>query len=161
MIKNFIVLLMVITASGCTSVARVSNFENNSSQIDFSELAKTHDSSSDAIWNWKGKNEYFIYVQNMDRSELSSLLKKSVESSGYTIVKSSEDGSAIIGEKGIRLNEWGSVVGVYSSLKEDEFQVYIKVEITQDITGGWMENRAKRLGMHICSQINFCRMPNK
>lgn len=161
MIKNLIVLLMVITASGCTSVARVSNFESSSSKIDFAGLAKTHDSSSGAIWSWKCKNEYFIYVQNMAMSQLSSLLKKSVGSSGYSIVKSSEDGSAIIAEKGITLNEWGSVVGVYSSLKEGEFQIYIKVEITQDITGGWVENRAKRLGMHICSQTNLCRMPSK
>ena len=159
MIRKIITILMIIAVSGCTSIASVSNFETSASQIDFNKLEQSYDRSPDGAWSWEGKNEYIIFVKNTDSSELYSLLITFLKSSGYKIVNSSNDGTAIIGKKGIRFNDWGSVIGAYLSPSNDEYQVYVKVEVTQDITGGWTENRAKHFGIYFCDQTNLCRTP--
>lgn len=44
----------------------------------------------------------------------------------------------------------------YSSLlqnAQNKIQVYLKTKITQDITGGWRENRAMKVGQRIEQDI--------
>ena len=156
MIKFVSLALLLAVLSGCTSIAKVSNFETNASQINFTQLANLHNSTAKAGWTWQGKNEYFINVKAIEKAELSEKLINALDEHGYSLVKKSEDGSAIIGDKGIRLNEWWSVIGVYFSATNDGHQVYIKVELTQDITGGWTENRAKSFAKYFCSQSKLC-----
>lgn len=53
-------------------------------------------------------------------------------------------------------NEWNSITGVYYKvdLNKQKLQVYINTKITQDITGGWSENRAKKVGLIIETMID-------
>lgn len=43
-------------------------------------------------------------------------------------------------------NEWSSITAVYYKIQADKIQVYLNTKITQDITGGWRENRASKIG---------------
>ncbi len=155
--RKFFVLIIMLLISGCTSVAKVENFESDISKINFDQIEESHDSSSGDIWTWKGKNEYFFYVSNIEATELSQQLILTLEKNGYSVVKKSNDGSAIIGKRGLRANEWNSVAGIYFTPKSGEYRVYIKVEITQDITGGWNENRARKIGMDFCKNSGECK----
>lgn len=52
----------------------------------------------------------------------------------------------IIGKRGLRANEWNSITAVYYKSDRNRLQLYVNTKITQDITGGWHENRAKKVG---------------
>ncbi len=149
-------LLLVLMISGCTSIAKIDSFEKKAIAVDFDSIENSHDSSSGFIWTWKGKNEYFFYVKKMDDINLSNQLKEAAMHYGYNVEYVSDKGAVILGKRGIRLNEWNSVLGIYSSKKDEYIRVYIKVEITQDITGGWMGNRAKSIGEYFCNQNDVC-----
>lgn len=49
------------------------------------------------------------------------------------------------GERGLRLNEWASVVGVYSRRTGDALDVKVVVRITQDFTGTLPEKFAENV----------------
>ncbi len=49
----------------------------------------------------------------------------------------------------MRANEWNSITGVYYHIENAKIQVYLTTKITQDVTGGWRENRAKKIGVLI------------
>lgn len=162
-----ILSLVIFILPGCTSIARVSNFETQASDIDFQYLAGSHDSSAGAIWTWKGKNEFFLYLRPTDIVTLREQLMLSLDEFGYSLTSnltpadalSSEDGLALVADRGIRMNEWGSVAGVYAAVSNTGYYVYIKVEITQDITGGWASNRAKAIGEYFCRISQLCITP--
>ena len=150
-------IILVVFISGC-SIASLNKMEHSAEEIDFDKIEKEHDSSGGIIWTWKGKNEYFIYVKNYNTVELMEDLKNSVIENGYSIVANSNESNVVLGERGLRLNEWGSVIGVYIKEGIDFHRVYIKVEITQDITGGWMSNRAKKIGGDFCRKRQSCNI---
>ena len=96
------------------------------------------------------RERYYI-EQNKSVYEklLITLIEKALTKTGYTIKTSSIENKCVIGKRGLEMNEWGSVTGVYYIATTDKVQIYIKTKITQDITGGFKNNIAKKVGILI------------
>ena len=52
-------------------------------------------------------------------------------------------------------NEWSSITAVFYKIQKSKIQVYLKTKISQDITGGWRENRAMKVGQLIEKNLNI------
>ena len=143
-------LLLIVTicfciCSGCASVARISDFQKTSEALDFNKLAQANYESQSGLWNLQTEYEYFVEVLNTEEDELFKAINEALINSGYEITFSNKKDRTIIGERGLRLNEWYSITGIYYRNHTGLFQVFFKNAITQDITGGWRENRARKL----------------
>jgi len=156
-IKVILVLFFLPFLAGCVATtANVTNFPKSNSIIDFDEISKRDLNPDDPIWNLKGRSEYMIKVKADDEKILFELLIKANIKQGYSINYSNLEDKVIIRKRGMRMNEWNSVSGVYFRNQENIYQVYIRVDITQDITGGWKENRAKKIADAICNLSQRC-----
>jgi hypothetical protein len=150
-------LICLFAVTGCMGVARMSDFPRNAATFNFDELSKKNYDSKDAIWNERTEYEYFVNVEKTDENELFKLITFALMNSGYTISYSDIQHKVAIGERGLRLNEWQSITGIYYRATPDLFQVYFKNAITQDITGGLRENRAKEVAKLFCAIIMKCK----
>ena len=145
--------------TGCVSVARVSDFARTTEGLNFQQLSQRDYDQKDALWNEKTGYEYFIEVEKIQESDLVNGATRALKELGYNIQYSEGEHRVIIGERGLRANEWRSVAGVYYRPKEAGFQIYIRNKITQDITGGWRDNRAKKIAQAICEELKSCIDP--
>jgi hypothetical protein len=153
----FIVITCICCLTGCAGVARMSDFPRTAETLDFDKLAQANYESRDAIWNEQTEYEYFVEVDRTDEDELYKSITDALVGSGYAIVYSDRQRKTIIGERGLRLNEWKSITGAYYRGQEPTFQVFFKNAITQDITGGWRENRARKVATLFCANLNKCK----
>lgn len=85
----------------------------------------------------------------ISEDELIEIIIQGLFTKGYRIEIKDKKNKKIIGKRGMRANEWNSITGVYYNFTTTKIQVYLNTKITQDITGGWRENRAKKIGMLI------------
>jgi hypothetical protein len=154
-------ILLMITClcllSGCAGVARTSDFSRTAETLDFDKLAQADYESKDAFWNQQTEYEYFVEVEKIEEDELYKAMTNALIKSGYEISYSNKQKKVLIGERGLRLNEWSSITGLYYRPHDDIFQVFIKNAITQDITGGWRENRAKKVAIVLCESLSKCK----
>jgi hypothetical protein len=139
----------------------MSDFPQTAETLDFDTLAKATYESRDAIWNQQTEYEYFLELVKVEEDELCNSIIDSLVQSGYELSYSDKKKGAIIGERGLRLNEWNSITGVYYKRGEGFYQVFIKNAVTQDITGGWRENRAKKVAIVLCTVLPKCRTTPK
>jgi hypothetical protein len=79
-----------------------------------------------------------------------------LEAAGFKIKRNDPSEKVIIAKRGLKLNEWNSVAGIYYKLNTNSTDIYIKAEITQDITGGWTDHRAKTIGDLVCDYFKDC-----
>lgn len=155
MIRMIIAAVVFIYMQGCSSFASMSDFEKSSAEINFKEKSNINFSKS-GIWTWDGTDEYFFRIGSDSEKELYKEIEHIIGHSGYKVVKSDEQNKVILARKLITLNEWYSISGTYIKKDTDSYQVYIKVKVTQDITGGATENRAEQLGRRICQITRKC-----
>jgi hypothetical protein len=153
----FVILICLGILTGCSGVARMSDFPRTSEILDFDKLAQANYDSKNAIWNEQTKYEYFVEVERADEDELFTSIIYALTGSGYSISYANKQDRVVIGERGLRLNEWKSITGVYFKGREELFQVFFKNAITQDITGGWRENRAKEVATVFCTSLTKCK----
>ena len=153
----FLMVTCLCIFTGCAGVARISDFPRTSETLDFDKLAKANYESKDAIWNQQTEYEYFIEVEKTEEDELYKAITDALVNSGYKVSYSNKQNRVVIGKRGLRLNEWKSIIGVYYRGREGFFQIFIKNAITQDITGGWRENRAKKVAVLLCSRLPKCK----
>jgi len=152
-----LIVVCICLLSSCAGVAKISDFPKTAEPFDFDKLAQVAYDPQDGIWNKRAEYEYFIEVTKVEEDELYNSIIGSLLKSGYEISYSDKQNKAIIGERGLRLNEWNSITGVYYKQRDGEYQVFIKNAITQDITGGWRENRAKEVAIALCTKLSKCK----
>jgi len=164
--KKYIYLaVLTVLLNSCLSIASFDDFPRDSDKIDFKKYSKEFEEKSEPFWTTSTSNEYYFEIDlELDDQKLELLIKQVMRNDGYRIKISDLQKKFIIGKRGMRMNEWNSIIGVYyhqkenvpgkkmsnsSMIKKRKIQIYVRCEITQDITGGWSENRAKDLALDL------------
>ncbi|MFZ4454708.1 MAG: hypothetical protein ACOYOT_00655 [Bacteroidales bacterium] len=141
------IILTFILLTGCISTAKLSDFSNTSSKIDFDKLSREFKLTKTPFWTSKTSNEYYFEKDVwVVEPKLIETIKGSLEHYNYSILVSNIANQCLIGKRGMRSNEWSSITAVYYKILPNKVQVYIITKITQDFTGGWRENRAMEVG---------------
>lgn len=153
----FVMLICLLAITGCAGVARMSDFPKTADTFNFNELSKKNYDSKDTFWNEHTEYEYLADVEKTDENELFKSIIAALTSSGYTVSYSDIQHQVVIGERGLRPNEWKSITAVYYKGTSELFQVFFKNAITQDVTGGWRENRAKEVAKSLCIILMKCK----
>lgn len=153
MIKKIVPLLLfsTILVQSC-SVAKISSLPQSSNEIDFAKYSVELNKSKQAFWTSKTSNEYYIEKNTVySEADILRIITYAVEINNYTIAKYSKIEKVVFAKRGMRANEWKSIAGIFYQIDENErkTKIYIQVKITQDITGGWRENRAQKIGVLI------------
>ena len=151
--KTISSIFCILILNGCLSIAKLENFPKSNNSIDFNNYATINNSEKEPFWTSKTSNEYYLTTKLRDENKLEEIIKISLLTNGYRLIHVDTLQNSIIGKRGLRANEWNCIAGVYYQLV-DSAEIYIKCEITQDITGGWSENRAKKIGLVI---DNMCK----
>lgn len=156
MFRNAI-LVLVALLTGCASVARESDFETDSAQIDFSAMKnEAKKLQSNGFWTNQGTNYYFFEVGTSNAKLIINNLKSLISSKGYEVSRFDEERYVVIGKKIDWVWDWYSIIGAYVQRSGDHASIYIKVRITQDVTGGVNINRAKALAESYCEKYSDC-----
>jgi len=151
---SFIVLILL---TSCLSVSKMSDFPKTATAIPFERYAIEYHEKKEPFWTSKTSNEYYFEKETaMPETVLANVIQYALKEKKYTIKEVDTVKDYIIGSRGLHANEWSSITAVYYKLNNDQtkIQVYIKTKITQDITGGWSENRAKKVGEIIEREIH-------
>ncbi|MEO5890783.1 MAG: hypothetical protein ABIQ31_11045 [Ferruginibacter sp.] len=144
--------VLLVILSSCKSVARISDFSATAADIDFNKYSAEYKGDNVPSWMAETSSEYYFEIGKLlDEKDLSDIIHYALKQKRYAISKSDAANDCIIGKRGMVANEWSSITGVYYKLNggENRMQVYVKTKITQDFTGGWKENRAKKVGQLI------------
>jgi len=153
--KSFLLLFIsTILIQSCVSVAKLSDFPRTTDGLDFDKISTLKKLESDKSWNVKTGYEYYINSVVTNDSLIINAIRESLYESGYAIKNYNANFSVVIGERGLRANEWKSIAGIYYQINNEMSQIYIKCKITQDFTGGWSENRAEKIGKILCKKLN-------
>lgn len=154
--KKIILILVTSTFfAGCLSIAKLSNFSQTSSTIDFYKLAKEYKLAETPFRTTKTTNEYFFEKEIIiEESKLFEIAKNALDACKYSISVSNIENKCIIGKRGLMANEWKSITAIYYKIESNKIQVYVLTKITQDITGGFGENRAMQVGKLIEQKLN-------
>lgn len=156
--RNLILIILVSPLLiSCAGVARMSEFPKSNEMLNFEEISMQNYDYDGKAWNQKTQYEYYIEVQSTDENVLFEAISKALTLNGYIVKYSDKSKKTIIGKRGLRMNEWSSITGIYYKAEGDKFQVFFKNAITQDITGGWKENRAKEVAETLCSDLMQCK----
>ena len=143
-------LLITVILTGCISTAKLSDFSQTSATIDFDKFSKEFKLTKTPFWTSKTSNEYYFEKEiSIDEIKLIEIIKNSLKSYSYSISVSNIENQCIIGKRGMMANEWSSITAVYYKIQQSKIQVYLNTKISQDITGGWRENRAMKVGQLI------------
>ncbi|MDI9862701.1 hypothetical protein QM480_00090 [Flectobacillus sp. DC10W] len=149
--KNFLTTILAsILLTGCINVAKISDFSLTSSSINFDNLSKEFKQTKTPFWTLKTSNEYYFEKEtNTDETQLIEAIRNGLHSYYYAVAVISTENKCVIGKRGMMANEWSSITAVYYKISQNKTQVYLNTKITQDITGGWRENRAMKVGQWI------------
>ncbi len=169
-LKTTCLLFASLLQAGCLAVAHVGDFPDSAAAIDFNKYAAENRATRLALsrgeipaqnsWTTATSNEYYLNKHfNGSETELVNFIKYALEAHGYSIIKSDVPNKYLIAKRGMRQNEWGSLTGVYYKLEDNNnsVQVYIQTKITQDVTGGFPQNRAMGVGLVLQSMIDSHR----
>jgi hypothetical protein len=148
--------LAIILIQSCSSTARLSDFPKTAKEYNFDKIANSKKTQEDKSWNKKAGYEYYLQTNSKDDSLIIQAIIGALRSEGFLISFIHDKDGAIVGERGLQANEWKSVAGVYYQKNDEGFEVYVRCKITQDITGGWREDRAKKIGEKICVLLKNC-----
>lgn len=133
--------------TGCVSMAKISDFSQTSTSIDFDKLSKEFKIAKTPFWTLNSSNEYYFEKEtNIEEGKLIETIKNGLRSYNYSIPVSNLENKCIIGKRGMVANEWNSITAIYYRIQPNKIQVYLNTKISQDITGGWKENRAMKVG---------------
>ena len=156
--KILALMIMMTMFYGCLSVAKISDFSRTSATIDFEKYSNEYKERSVPFWTSETSNEYYIERDNlMSVNELSTIIQAALKEKGNMIISVDTVNKVVLGKRGMYANEWNSITGVYFKIdvEKKKTQIYINTRITQDITGGWRENRAKKVGLIIENAIDL------
>lgn len=154
--RIFLCLISLLIISGCSSVAKLSSLPQTTSSIDFYELSDRDLSPDHGVWHHRGSSEYLIRIQGYSNSEIVGFIIKALKEHNFRVQSTNKSEISVLGKRGLTWMEWGSVAGVYAKPVGSEYQVYVRVDVTQDITGDVVRNRAKDLSDTICGLAKGC-----
>lgn len=150
--RVLLITILSIFFVSCISTARVSDFPQKANAIDFGKYSKEFTAGRTGLWTSNTSNEYY-FEKEIDITEDLLLLniEKALNANAYSVNYKSKDDKCLIAKRGMKANEWNSVTGVYYRLENSDklVKIYIRTKITQDITGGWRENRAMKVASEI------------
>jgi len=149
LVKLIIMLVFLTTITSCLSVAKLSDFPKTSTAIDFDKYSREYHELKSPYWTSENASEYYFERDTIiTNKELTDYIKQTLVALGYSITSNDYEDDFIRGSRNMTTREWGSITTVYYKLDYDKnkLQVYILTEITQDISGGRAENRAKTVG---------------
>ena len=92
----------------------------------------------------------------LDGAALAEHAADTLREAGYEVVRQESEAGVVLAERGLRMNEWGSVTGVYFRPQAQHWWILVDVRITQDVTGSWREDRARKLATTLCGRIGGC-----
>ena len=153
----FLTLIGIAILFQSCSVAKFSNMPKGASEINFSKYSSHAKNEKEPLLTGSTTNEYFIEINKVCYElEILDAIGQAYNANHYGFSKFNKADKAIFAERGARLNEWKSLAGIYYQINEqlNNTRFYILVNITQDITGGWKENRAKKLGLSLEKILN-------
>ena len=148
--KITVSLIAAVLLGACTSVANLKDLPPSSAEIDFDDVSIRSNDDDDTSWNTKGSADYLALVESESTEQLIALIGEALQDNGYTLLKTDRSNGVVFAERGMRVNEYESVAGVYFETASGAFAVYARVDITQGITGGWKENRARQILDRLC-----------
>jgi hypothetical protein len=152
LITELIIFITLAVLQGCVSVARLSDFPKSAEEIDFNKIASSKIEGKGP----KNDSEYYIKTSDCTDSLIMYAITKVLNDEKFTFKIIEKANRVVLSERGMRANEWYSVVGVYYNKDSTGFQIYVRYKITQDITGGWSNDRSKKIADKICSLLNKC-----
>ena len=130
---------------------------NRTLLIDFMKYSQEFDEEELPLRTSKTQYDYYLEYENILPENM--LIHKTLialGNKGYEIVKADSISNSVLGKRGLRANEWKTVIGVYYDINREKqiTQIYIFSKITQDFTGGWKDNRAKKVGIELDEILN-------
>lgn len=155
--KTLIFIFILTTLQACLSVAKFTDFPSQLNEIDFLQKSIEYREKDEAFWTGNTSNEYFIDTKStILEAELVEIIRFALTQNNYSIFSVDLTLNKILANRGMVANEWNSKTAVYYNINETKgiIQIYINTKITQDVTGGWSENRAKKVGDIIVRKIN-------
>lgn len=144
-------LFGLIFLAGCTTTKN-NYFPTASSQINFDSIYTVNNNKS-ALWTNETTSEFYVEVPKTSDSLFFNAIGRSFIQNGYKKVTLDIKNRVFTGQRGIRPNEWATLTRVYYQINEMNIQVYVRSEISQDGTGGWRENRAKKVAIPISDYL--------
>lgn len=156
--KYFLAIIVLIPLlNSCLSIAKISDLPSGSKEIDFDRYSAEYKEQKDPFWTAATSNEYYFERDKViTEKDLKDIILGALSKKGYAINKVDLENNYIRGRRGMQANEWNSITGIYYQLdiNNKKIRVYIITKITQDFTGGWKENRARKLGEIIESNLD-------
>lgn len=146
-------VFIVLILSGC-STARFADLPPSYQDIEFDKLASENHEENPHLWTFKGGDLYYFNIPTKEGKNLVDAIINALERMRYSILSIDQEKHYVWGRRGMRMNEWGSIFGVYYRQKEDIIDIYVQSRITQDFTGGWKEHRSKKLSIQILKELS-------
>jgi len=148
-----IIFIFCITPfMGCIGTAKISSFPEHISEIDFENYSNRMANVNTEPWTFETSDEFYFEKayssSEYNEYQVISSIETIFKQERYSIQLKDIKNKRIIGRRGLQADEWNSLVGIYYNFNESKnmLQVYIKTEITQDITGGPNKHRSIHMG---------------
>jgi hypothetical protein len=120
-----------LTIVCCVSVARISDLPASLDEVTFGTPQFTD--------RWE--DEYEFGLPGVTDEEFFAATRPALGSNGFRIVRFEPEKGVVTAERGMRGDEWASVVGVYRQRGIDGGAVKILFKVTQDFTGSFVHRR--------------------
>ena len=106
-------IIVMFLGQNCISTATMSDLSNTASIYDFEMLSKSEYLDNEKDWSDRTMFEYYLKSNIVNDSVLLQAITGSLEAFDYKIKIKDLKERAIVGQRGLKGNEWKSVVGVY------------------------------------------------
>ena len=149
------VFLVVCSTQSCT-VAKLNNLPKSANQIDFNKCPVEKEVNNGKRRTSKTVNEYCILKTKIFSEEnILKATEKALKKQGFVILRFDDTEKIVFAQRDLRANEWQSFAGIYYRIDQNTSttKIYIQIRITQDITGGRIENRAEKIGLIIEKEL--------
>ena len=146
----------MILGHGCISTASMSDLSKTASAYDFDKLSRAEYIENEKNWSNRTVFEYYLKSTGVDDYLLVQAVKGAMEAYEFKVKILNIKERAILGQRGLSANEWKSVIGVYYRTANNSSEIYIKIRVTQDVTGSWRQDRAMEIGELICRILRNC-----
>lgn len=133
-------LFVLLSSTGCLSVARLSDLPTDS--------VSAYTEGSDTLGKY-GHFEHTLSIEGVSTQRVFDSAQEALKQEGFIIKHTDSDKGCIQGERGLRMNEWGMVSGVYLREADNGVKVKVICIITQDITGGFRQSYAANIANRI------------
>lgn len=125
--------------SGCVEMAYLEDLPDSNASIHYGAVEKVQ----------SRHYEHEFSLKHVSADQLVKATEQALSSNGYILRKNDRQAGVITAERGMRANEWGSVVGVYYMNRNDALSVKVIVEISQDFTGTFPQKYAENIAVRI------------